>query len=212
MIRDSLVSRRQLVIGGGALGLAAPLAAQDLAAILKVSTRSDQLGPFYPIARPLDQDADLTRVVGHSGVAKGKIIDVYGRVMNNLGRAIGNARLDLWQANAVGKYMHPGDTSDRPIDPNFQGSAVLTTDADGNYRLRTVLPGIYPVGEHLRPRHIHFDVKTSNARLTTQMYFPGEKENAGEDIDADDNRVAKITTPLEGEIAAFRWDVIVPFG
>ena len=212
MNHKHILSRRQLVIGGGVLGLSVPAAGQSLIDVLKSSTRPDQLGPYYPIARPLDQDGDLTRLAGHSGIAKGKIIDVYGRVTNNLGHAISNARLDLWQANSVGKYMHPGDTSDLPLDPNFQGSAVLTTDGDGNYRIRTVLPGIYPVGDRVRPRHIHWDVKSSNARLTTQMYFPGEKENALEKIGADDNRVAKVTAPLEGEIAAFRWDVIVPFG
>lgn len=212
MSHNHILSRRQLVIGGSAITFAMPATGQSLIDVLKSSTRSDQLGPYYPIARPLDQDNDLTRLVGHSGVAKGKIIDIYGKITNNLGHVMSNARLDIWQANAVGKYMHPGDTSDRPLDPNFQGSAVLMTDSEGNYRLRTVLPGIYPVGEHLRPRHIHFDVKTSNARLTTQMYFPGEKENAGEQIAADDNRVAKATTPLEGDIAAYQWNVIVPFG
>jgi protocatechuate 3,4-dioxygenase beta subunit len=212
MNSNSIVSRRQLVIGGGALGLAAPVAAQNVLDALKVSTRADQLGPYYPIARPLDQDGDLTRLAGHRGVAKGTIIDVFGRVTNNLGNAVANARLDLWQANSVGRYMHPGDTSDLPLDPDFQGSAILTTDAEGKYRLRTIIPGIYPVGDSVRPRHIHWDVRTANARLTTQMYFPGEKENALEKIGDDDNRVAKAAESLEGGVAAFRWDVIVPFG
>lgn len=78
--------------------------------------------------------------------------------------------------------------------------------------MRTILPGIYPAGDSVRPRHIHWDVQTRNARLTSQMYFPGEKENALEKISADDNRVATATAPLERDIAAFRWDVIVPFG
>lgn len=207
-----LVTRRQIVIGGGALGLAAPLAAQNVVDVLSKSTRADQLGPYYPIARPLDQDGDLTRLAGHSGIAKGKIIDVYGTVTNHLGHKVANARMDLWQANSVGRYMHQGDTSDLPLDPNFQGSAILTTDADGNYRLRTILPGIYPAGDSVRPRHIHWDVTTRNARLTTQMYFPGEKENALEKILDSDNRVANATTSLEGAITAYRWDVIVPFG
>jgi protocatechuate 3,4-dioxygenase beta subunit len=212
MTQHSLLSRRQLVLGGGALGLAAPLAAQNVLDVLRMSTRADQLGPYYPITRPLDQDGDLTRLAGHRGVAKGTIIDVAGRVTDHLGRPIANARMDLWQANSVGRYMHPGDTSDLPLDPDFQGSAILTTDADGNYRLRTILPGIYPIGDSMRPRHIHWDVKTAKARMTTQMYFPGEKENALEKIGTDDNRVAVAVPPLEGAIAAFRWDVKVPFG
>lgn len=212
MDRESAISRRQLIIGGGALGLTAPLAAQDVLDVLNMSTKADQLGPYYPIARPLDQDGDLTRLAGHNGVAKGKIIDVYGRVTNHLGHKVANARLDLWQANSVGRYMHPGDKSDLPLDPDFQGSGILTTDAEGNYRLRTILPGIYPAGDSVRPRHIHWDIKTVNARMTTQMYFPGEKENALEKIGADDNRVAVASAPLEGDISAFRWDVKVPFG
>lgn len=207
-----LITRRQLVIGGGALGLAAPLAAQNVMEVLGKSTTADQLGPYYPISRPLDQDGDLTRLAGHKGVAKGKIIDVYGKVTNHLGHAVANARMDLWQANSVGRYMHPGDTSDLPLDPDFQGSAILTTDAEGNYRLRTILPGIYPAGDSVRPRHIHWDVTTRTARITTQMYFPGEKENSLEKILDTDNRVATVARPLDGDVTAYRWDVIVPFG
>ena len=130
----------------------------------------------------------------------------------HIGHAVANARIDLWQANSVGRYMHPGDTSDLPLDPDFQGSAILTTDAEGNYRLRTILPGIYPAGDSVRPRHIHWDVTTRTARMTTQMYFPGEKENSLEKILDTDNRVATVARPLDGDVTAYRWDVIVPFG
>lgn len=212
MDQPPLVTRRRMVIGGAALGFAGPLAAQNVFDVLAKSTKTDQLGPYYPITRPLDQDGDLTRLAGHRGVARGTIIDVYGTVTNHLGQKVAGARMDLWQANSAGRYMHPGDTSDLPLDPNFQGSAILTTDAQGNYRLRTVLPGIYPAGDSVRPRHIHWDVTTRIARMTTQMYFPGEKENALEKITDDDNRVAKAGKPLDGDITAFRWDVIVPFG
>ena len=88
------------------------------------------------------------------------------------------ARIEIWHANAQGRYQHPSDTKPVPLDPNFDGYAVLTTDAEGRYRLRTVKPGRYqtPHGE-VRPPHIHFMVEGRFDRLVTQLYFVGETEN-----------------------------------
>jgi protocatechuate 3,4-dioxygenase beta subunit len=106
MMEHKQLSRRQLVIGGLALGAASSAGAQDLLAILAKSTPAQQLGPFYPIARPLDQDFDLTRLKGSGGTAVGEVIDVFGIVSDHDGRPIAGAKLDLWQANAAGRYMH----------------------------------------------------------------------------------------------------------
>lgn len=209
------ISRRKLILAGGGAAIAAPTAAQDLLEVLGRSTPPQQLGPFYPTVRPLDQDADLTKVEGRSGKATGEVIDIFGVVSDHDGTPIAGAAIDLWQANAVGRYFHGGDQrEDLPLDPNFQGSALLTTDDQGRYRFRTIRPGIYGFGGVPRPRHIHFDIKSRRARLTTQMYFPGEKENALEDISEDSLLVARLTSPVDpaGAGAALRWDVKLPYG
>lgn len=210
---NSLLSRRQLLVGGVSLGAAAPLMAQDLLEVLARSTPEQELGPFYPPVRPLDQDFDLTRLEGSGGTASGDVIDIFGTVLNHDGHPIAGAKLDLWQANAVGRYMHGGDMrEDLPLDPHFQGSAVLVTDSEGRYRFRTIRPGIYSFGGVPRPRHIHFDITSRRARLTTQMYFPGEKENALEKIADDSLLVARVADPVDSEVAALKWDIKMPYG
>lgn len=214
MTEKKRLSRRQLLVGGVAFGAATPLVAQDLLEVLARSTPAQQLGPFYPTVRPLDQDSDLTRLNGSGGTASGEIIDVFGTVFDHEGRPIAGAKLDLWQANALGRYMHGGDMREElPLDPHFQGSAVLVTDSEGRYRFRTVRPGIYAFGGVPRPRHIHFDISSRRARLTTQMYFPGEKENALEKIKDDSLLVARTAKPLgESAIPALQWDIKLPYG
>lgn len=183
--------------------------------MLARSTPAQELGPFYPTVRPLDQDFDLTRLDESGGTASGEVIDIFGTVFNQDGRPVAGAKLDLWQANAVGRYMHGGDMrEDLPLDPHFQGSAVLVTDSEGRYRFRTIRPGIYAFGGAPRPRHIHFDVSSRHARRTTQMYFPGEKENALEKIKEGSLLVAQPAKPLgdDSKIAALKWDIKLPYG
>lgn len=209
------ISRRHLIIGGAGLGAAAPLLAQDLLEVLARSTPAQELGPFYPTVRPLDQDADLTRLEGSGGTATGEVIDIFGTVTNHDGRPVPGARLDLWQANAAGRYVHGGDQREElPLDPHFQGSAVLIADDQGRYRFRTIRPGIYVFGGVPRPRHIHFDIASRQARLTTQMYFPGEEENALENIAEDSLLVARMADPVDGDagVAALNWDIKLPYG
>jgi protocatechuate 3,4-dioxygenase beta subunit len=204
-----------LILGGASLGAAGPLLAEDLLKVLNRSTPGQELGPFYPTVRPLDQDSDLTRLKGSAGIATGDIIDIFGTVTNHDGKPIVGARLDLWQANSVGRYMHGGDMREElPLDPHFQGSAVLVTDSEGRYRFRTVRPGIYSFGGTPRPRHIHFDISSRHARLTTQMYFPGEKENALEKIKEGSLLVARTVKPVDDsiKIAALNWDIKLPYG
>jgi protocatechuate 3,4-dioxygenase beta subunit len=104
---------------------------------------------------------------------------VSGRVVDNRGRAVPNALIEVWQANAAGRYAHPADSHPAPLDPNFTGAGRVLTDADGRYRFDTVKPGAYPWLNHdnaWRPAHIHFSLfgRAFTERLVTQMYFPGD--------------------------------------
>lgn len=161
------MTRRQLV--GTSVLAAAGLAAPALAAM--EPTIPMQLGPFYPVAHKGEIDSDMAQIAGQAQPAKGDIIEVMGRVLGPDGRPVAGARVDIWQANAAGRYAHKGDDNAAPIDPGFQGFAVLKTDAEGRYRIRTVRPGIYPAGNYKRAAHIHFSVDGQNDRLITQMYF-----------------------------------------
>jgi protocatechuate 3,4-dioxygenase, beta subunit len=136
------------------------------------------LGPFYPLSE-MPQTTDLTRVPGRSGRAEGQILNVMGKVLNLAGEPVRNAKIEVWQANAHGRYTHPSDPNPAPLDPNFDGSAILHTDAEGRYRFTTVKPAAYPAGPNLmRPAHIHFQVTGQQDRLVTQMYFEGDQYNS----------------------------------
>ena len=132
------------------------------------------LGPFYPL-KSLGQNADLTRVPGRPGRAEGLVLNVMGRVLNLKGEPVRNATIEIWQANSHGRYTHPSDHNPAPLDPNFGGSAILTTDHDGRYRFKTIKPAAYPAGpDRMRPAHIHFQVSGQQDKLVTQMYFEGD--------------------------------------
>jgi protocatechuate 3,4-dioxygenase beta subunit len=122
-------------------------------------------------------DDDLT--TGHGGDPLGERIVVTGRVVDDGGRPVPNALIEVWQANAAGRYVHEVDRHPAPLDPNFTGAGRTLTDADGRYRFVTVKPGAYPWKNHpnaWRPAHIHFSVfgRAFTQRLVTQMYFPGD--------------------------------------
>lgn len=136
------------------------------------------LGPFYPV-KELPQTSDLTRLPGHSGRAQGQVLNVTGRVLNLSGEPVANAKIEVWQANSNGRYTHPSDTNPAPLDPNFDGCAILTSDAEGRYHFKTIKPGAYPAGPNLiRPSHIHLQVTGRQDRLVTQLYFEGDPYNA----------------------------------
>jgi protocatechuate 3,4-dioxygenase, beta subunit len=124
-----------------------------------------------------EADNDLTRQ--HSGEPQGERIIVTGRVVEEDGRPVPNTLVEIWQANAGGRYQHEGDQHPAPLDPNFSGAGRTLTDADGKYEFVTVKPGAYPWKNHpnaWRPAHIHFSLfgRAFSSRLVTQMYFPGD--------------------------------------
>ena len=122
-------------------------------------------------------DADLT--LQHEGEPLGERIIVHGRVLDGDGRPLRGALVEVWQANACGRYRHEVDQHPAPLDPNFSGAGRCLTDDDGRYRFVTIKPGAYPWGNHenaWRPAHIHFSLfgRLFTQRLVTQMYFPGD--------------------------------------
>jgi protocatechuate 3,4-dioxygenase beta subunit len=136
---------------------------------------SDQiLGPFFPLGEP-SKGGDLTLVAGRQGRAQGQVLHITGRVLDRSGRPVRSGKLNIWQANTFGRYTHPNDDNSAPLDPCFEGFAVVHTDDDGRYSLKTIKPGAYPTGPTtIRPSHIHFEVFGKRERLITQLYFAGD--------------------------------------
>jgi protocatechuate 3,4-dioxygenase, beta subunit len=160
-------------------GLGAVAASRDARAgpVELQRTPGQILGPFYPL-KELPQTADLTSIPGRPGRAEGQVLNVVGQVLNLAGEPVRNAKVEVWQANAHGRYTHPSDLNPAPLDPNFDGAALLITDGEGRYRFKTIKPAAYPAGPNLiRPAHIHFQVSGKQDRLVTQMYFEGDPYN-----------------------------------
>lgn len=141
------------------------------------ASQLDSGGPLFGETPVAGSDADLT--LGSGGEAQGQRIVVTGRILDCDGRAVPGQLVELWQANAAGRYRHTVDTHAAPLDPNFTGSGRCLTGPDGAYRFVTIAPGSYPWGNHAnawRPAHLHFSVfgRLFTERLVTQMYFPGD--------------------------------------
>ncbi len=142
-------------------------------------TLSELTAPVYghDAIQPLDHD--LTRNAVVNGQPIGERIIVVGRVMDENSRPVRNALVEIWQANACGRYIHKNDQHDAPLDPNFRGAGRVLTDDNGEYRFVTIKTGAYPWRNHSnawRPAHIHFSIFGTAfiSRLVTQMYFPGD--------------------------------------
>ena len=134
-------------------------------------------GPVFGRIPVLAEDADLTHQ--HRGEPIGERIIVTGRLLDSDGRPVRGTLVEVWQANAAGRYLDPGDDHPAPLDPNFTGAGRALTDEAGFYRFVTIKPGAYPWRNHLnawRPAHIHFSLfgPSLASRLVTQMYFPGD--------------------------------------
>ena len=185
------------------------------------TTLSELTGPAYGEAAIAELDADLTRQF--QGQPLGERIVVSGRVLGSDGKPLRSQLVEIWQANAAGRYMHEVDTHDAPLDPNFAGAGRCLTDDDGWYRFTTVKPGSYPWKNHhnaWRPNHIHFSLfgRAFTDRLVTQMYFPGDPlfefdpiYNSIPEERARERLVSRFDLSLtEPEWAlGYRWDIVL---
>ncbi|HVB45499.1 MAG TPA: protocatechuate 3,4-dioxygenase subunit beta [Streptosporangiaceae bacterium] len=178
-------------------------------------------GPLLGAERVTAADADLT--TRHSGEPLGERIIVTGRVLDSDGRPVPDTLIEIWQANAAGRYRHQVDDHRAPLDPNFDGAGRCMTDSQGRYRFVTLKPGAYPWKNHLnawRPAHIHFSLfgRAFTQRLVTQMYFPGDPLfphdpifNSVPDPKARERMIASFdlsTTEPEWALG-FQWDIVL---
>jgi protocatechuate 3,4-dioxygenase, beta subunit len=172
-------------------------------------TLSEVTGPVFD-RNIVDVKAfDLTKQ--HAGAPQGERIVVSGRVLDEKGRPVRDTLLEIWQANAAGRYLHKRDQHDAPLDPNFSGSGHTITDSEGRYRFVSIRPGEYPWGNHYnawRPAHIHFSLfgPAFATRLVTQMYFPGDPLLAFDPIfncTADEKARNRL-------VSQFDWETTIP--
>ena len=145
--------------------------------VIVPQTLSEITGPVFGHGDLKPTDNDLTRQ--HKGEPIGERIIVSGRVLDENGKPMPHTLVEVWQANAAGRYPHKADQHDAPVDPNFSGAGRALTDAEGRYRFVSIRPGEYPWRNHYnawRPAHIHFSLfgRAFLTRLVTQMYFPGD--------------------------------------
>jgi protocatechuate 3,4-dioxygenase beta subunit len=210
MAHEGFVISRRAFAG---LALATGLSAAHRALAAPALTADSPMGPFYPVTRLAENDADLTWLKGHSQRALGTVIEVTGRVLDRRGNPVDSARVELWQCNAAGRYAHPADVAAAPLDPNFQGFASLTTRADGEWRITTVKPASYasPIGQ--RTPHIHFVIDGRSHRLVAQMYFPEDAETNRRDTlyRALGDAAATSVAHADGG-GRYRWDVVLMEG
>lgn len=142
-------------------------------------TLSEITGPGPAVGGTSGEDSDLTKNMGTDAEALGERIIVTGQVLDEHGNPAPNMLVEIWQANASGRYRHRKDQHHAPLDPNFLGFGRCVTDENGVYRFTSIRPGAYPWENHSnawRPAHIHFSLLGPSwlSRLVTQMYFPGD--------------------------------------
>lgn len=186
-------------------------------------TITELTGPGQIMSSVTPQDADLTRNSGTNGEAIGQRIIVTGKVLDERGNPVPNTLLEIWQANAAGRYFHKLDQWPGPLDPNFLGLGRCLTDENGDYRFVTVRPGAYPWKNHYnawRPAHIHFSVfgPCTLSRLVTQMYFPDDPLHALDPIFNSVPTVAarqRLIANYDHEVTepewalGYRWNIVV---
>jgi len=189
--------------------------------VLPPGAFSDLAAPVYGDGRVEEVDADLTS--RHGGRAQGQRIVVSGRVLEEDGRPVRDSLVEIWQANAAGRYRHDVDRHDAPLDPGFDGAGRCMTDSQGNYRFVTIKPGAYPWPNHpnaWRPAHIHFSLfgRAFSQRLVTQMYFPDDPLfpydpifNSVRDPKARERLVSRfdLETTIPYEALGFRFDIVL---
>jgi protocatechuate 3,4-dioxygenase beta subunit len=187
---------------------------------VRVVTPSQTIGPFFALGLAEGNEADVARRDPNGPAAQGEPIVVSGRVTDVQGRPVRKALIEVWQANQWGKYEHPDDVTDAPLDPNFKGWGRMLTDADGRYRFRTIKPGAYPnpgYDNWMRPPHIHYSIFAAGVmqRLITQVYFPGEALNdidpilnGIEDLGARASLIAAASGPT-ADGAGYQFDIVL---
>ena len=177
--------------------------------VMLEQTITEVTGPVFAPSDTAPGDHDLTQQ--HKGEPVGERIIVSGRILDENNRPIPHTLIEVWQANAAGRYRHERDQHAAPLDPNFTGFGRAFSDGDGNYRFVTIKPGAYPWGNHdnaWRPAHIHFSLfgPAFATRLVTQMYFPGDPLLAFDPIfnsTADERARNRL-------ISSFDWDSTMP--
>lgn len=204
------LSRRKLILAtGAALSVVACEGAQ-------ATTPAETEGPFFPLDTNIERDADLTRLAGRTSRARGQVIEFTGRLLDTAGKPIASARIELWQANAAGRYAHPGDAGNKAdLDPNFQGYALLATGPDGTFRAVTIKPAGYNVGTGARTPHLHWKIAAGARKLTTQSYFPNEPQNETDALmramgEVSRKLIAREAQATEPGALAFVWDIALP--
>jgi protocatechuate 3,4-dioxygenase, beta subunit len=197
------------------------LRSPDRPLILLPEELHDPTGPVYGEGPPGESDADLTRQ--HEGEPLGERIIVTGTVRDCDGRPVPGSLIEIWQANAAGRYIHERDQHPAPLDPNFTGAGRVLTDSEGRYRFVTIKPGAYPWRNHAnawRPAHIHLSIfgRAFAERLVTQMYFPGDPLfpadpifNAVRDPAARERLISRFDweTTTEEWALGFRFDIVL---
>lgn len=165
-------SRREIISKTFAAGAVGLLASTASAAPICKATPAQGEGPFYP-EKDLDRDSDLLSLKPGGPQAKGQIIRIAGKVLNEKCEPLEDAVVEIWQACESGRYNHSDDNNPLPLDPNFQYWGRARTDKEGKYLFRSIIPGHYPIGGgSYRPPHIHFKVHAKGFKsLTSQMYF-----------------------------------------
>jgi protocatechuate 3,4-dioxygenase, beta subunit len=183
-------------------------------------TLTELTAPVFGASDVRPGDADLTRQ--HEGEPLGERVIVAGRVLGADGRPLRHQLVEIWQANACGRYRHAVDTHAAPLDPNFSGAGRALTDDDGWYRFTTIKPGAYPWPNHenaWRPNHIHFSLfgRAFTERLVTQMYFPGDPLLAIDPIfhSVPEAARARLVSTFDAELTqadwalGYRFDIVV---
>ena len=177
------------------------------------------VAPIWSWARSATSLCDLTRISAGRPKAQGQVIEISGKVLDEDARPVRDTLIEIWNANAHGRYSHTLDSgnTESPLDPNFYGFGRLLTDANGCYRLRTIKPGAYIARRDIqwwRPPHVHFSIVGNGIRLVTQMYFPDEPLNQRDFIhlyiqDADRHRVIGTPATTPPNSMAFIFDIVV---
>lgn len=200
----SLVGRRQVILAGAGALFTTPALSQSLSSARSIVTPPQIEGPFYPYDYAFETDTDLVRLSTEDAPALGQLVHLFGILRTPSGRPVRGAMIELWQADARGKYRHPADTAAPARDPNFQGYGRVATDDAGAFTFRTIRPPAYlidPSRTDRRAPHFHLAVSTRGVRrLTTQLYIEGEPLNDADawlHMVADPVQRASLIRPME---------------